>query len=178
MKAFTTARLGSDMAVKYLPSGDPVGEVSLAVTLMKKDAEGKRMTQWIKAALFGKRAESLSPYLTKGSMHAFHLSELHIDSFAGKDGNTVSILKARIDDVELCGSKGGDDNQAKPAQQPPRQPGTPPYVTASGFDDMSDDIPFLFNMNTVCDTLGKPSALNRAKHGKGLFLLQTNKTSC
>jgi single-strand DNA-binding protein len=99
MKAFSVARLGSDMIVKYLPNGDPVGEVSLAITLMKKDAEGKRMTQWIKAALFGKRAESLAPYLVKGSQHAFHLSELHIDSFTGKDGNTVSIMKARIDDV-------------------------------------------------------------------------------
>lgn len=134
MKAFTTARLGSDMAVKYLPSGDPVGEVSLAVTLMKKDAEGKRMTQWVKAAMFGKRAESLAPYLTKGSMHAFHLSELHIDSFAGKDGNTVSILKARIDDVELCGNK---ESTAQPTQrtaQPAHKPGS--------FDDMADDVPF------------------------------------
>lgn len=138
MRAFTTARLGTDMAVKYLPNGDPIGEVSLAVTLMKKDADGKRMTQWIKAALFGKRAESLAPYLLKGSLHAFHLSELHIDTFTGKDGNTVSMLKARIDDVELCGNKEAAQEPAQhtaPRQQPKPQQG-------NGFDDMDSDIPF------------------------------------
>ena len=139
MKAFTTARLGSDMIVKYLPNGDPVGEVSLAIALMKKDGEGKRMTQWIKAAMFGKRAETLAPYLTKGSQHAFHMSELHIDSFAGKDGNTVSMLKARIDDVELCGNKNSGERQAPQSRQDARPTGG---GSGSGFDDMDDDIPF------------------------------------
>lgn len=135
MKAFTTARLGSDMVIRYLPNGDPVGEVSLAVTLMKKDSEGKRMTQWVKSALFGKRAESLAQYLTKGSLHAFHLSELHIDTFTGKDGNQVSMLKARIDDVELCGNR---DSQAPQSAPQPR----PLSSGGSGFDDLENDLPF------------------------------------
>ena len=46
----------------------------------------------------------------------------------------------------------------------------------SGFDDFADDIPFLFNMNTLCDTMGQPLSLWRAKHGKGLSVLRANKT--
>lgn len=139
MKAFTTARLGSDMVIRYMPNGDPVGDVSLAVTLMKKNSEGKRMTQWVKAALFGKRAETLAPYLTKGSLHAFHLSELHIDTFSGKEGNQVSTLKARIDDVELCGNKEAQTSQ--PASAPQQQAHA--AGGGNGFDDMDDDIPFV-----------------------------------
>lgn len=114
MKAFTTARLGSDMEIRHMADGTPVGQVSLAVRLGIKDKQGEYRTQWINASLFGKRAESLVPYLKKGSLHAFYLRDLHLDEFTGKDGNTRTSMKATIEDVELCGKT--DDQKAKPKQ--------------------------------------------------------------
>lgn len=128
MKAYTTARLGSNMEFRYMPNGDPVGQVSLAVKLSKKDkSSGEYLTQWISASLFGKRAESLAPYLVKGSLHAFHLRDIHIDEYT-KDGVTKSVLRATIDDVELCGN----------AQKGEKSAGR----TEGGLADIDDDIPF------------------------------------
>lgn len=142
MKAFGMATLGGDMAVKYLPNGDPIGEVSLAFRLGRKDkATGEYMTQWIKATLFGKRAESLAPYLTKGSKHAFHLRDIRNDPWTDKEGQTKVSMLADIDDVELGSKKEG----ATPVQHQASRAAVNAQAPAgggSGFDDMDDDIPF------------------------------------
>ena len=143
MKCFGTARLGSSMEIRYMANGDPVGQVSLAFRLSKKDKAGDYMTQWISASMFGKRAETLAPMLTKGSLHAFFLRDLHIDEFTGKDGATRTSMKATIEDVELCGKQ---DNQ-KPAQHTASRAAmksqAPAGGVSNGFDDMDDDsIPF------------------------------------
>ena len=135
MKAYGIATLGGDMDVRFLPDGTPVGQLSLAFKLGKKDKEGKYLTQWVSASMFGKRVESLAPYMLKGTRHAFHLSDMHIDEFTGKDGDKRSSLKARIDDIEFGGGK-----QSEGGNQPARQA---PGPASSGFDDMDDDsIPF------------------------------------
>ena len=133
MKAFTTARCGSDMEVRFTQNGDPIGTVSLAVRLGKKDKQtGEYLTQWIRASLWGKRAESLAPYIKKGALHAFHLRDLRIDEFTGKDGAVKVSMVAEIDDIELCGGKGDAQKPAERAHS----------TQAGGFDDMDDDIPF------------------------------------
>lgn len=104
-KMFGTARCGSNMEVRYMTNGDAVGSISLAFRLGIKDKEGNYKTQWINASMFGKRAETLAPMLQKGGLHAFHLRDIHIDEFVGKDGEKKVSLKATIDDVELCGNK-------------------------------------------------------------------------
>lgn len=144
MKVSGMARLGTDMVVKYLPNGDPVGEVSLAFKLSRKDKNtGEYGTTWVNAALFGKRAESLAQYLTKGSQHCFYLKDLMADEFVGKDGNQRSTLKAFIEDVELVGGKSDgakpDDRAAKSRAAMDAQKLA---SGGGGFDDMEDDIPF------------------------------------
>ena len=143
MKAFGMATLGADMAVKYLPNGDPIGEASLAFRLGRKDKNsGEYITQWIKATLYGKRAESLAPYLTKGSKHAFVLRDLRIDEWTDKEGGTRSSMLADIDDVELGGQKQGAAPVPHPAGQRPSSH-APQQGGGSGFDDMDDqDVPF------------------------------------
>ena len=133
MKAFGIARLGGDMESRYLPDGTPVGQLSLAFKLGKKDKDGKYMTQWVSASMFGKRVESLAPYMLKGTRHAFHLSDLHIDNYTDKDGQQRSSLKARIDDIEFGGSKseGGNQSSAPLSKQ-----------AGAGFDDDDNSIQF------------------------------------
>ena len=177
MKAFGMATLGSDMEVKYLPNGDPIGEVSLAFRLVRKDkASGEYLTQWVKASLYGKRSQTLAQFLTKGSKHAFHLRDLRIEEWT-KDGVTRSTMRADIDDVELGGQKQGAAPVPHPAGQRPSSH-APQQGGGSGFDDLDDDVPFAFNMNTVSDTVGAPKGLMRARHGKGMLLLQANKADC
>lgn len=148
MKSSGLFRIGRDCEVRFLPNGDAVTNVSLAFNHGKQDQDGKRPTQWIEGVLFGKRAETLAPMLTKGSQHVFHMSDLHIQTYQKNDGTEGVKLAGRIDDVELTDRRDSPSPQRQqatqqrpqaPAQRPaPRQAPRP----ASGFDDMDDDVPF------------------------------------
>jgi single-strand DNA-binding protein len=143
MKVFGAARLGSDMEVRFAKDGEPVGNVSLAFRLGKKDKKtGEYMTQWVRASLFGKRAESLAPYLVKGSIHAFVLRDLHVEEFTTSDGERRVSVQATIDDVELCSKKdsvSAEDHARRKEQSHEARAGE---VVGGGFDETDGDIPF------------------------------------
>ena len=138
-------RLGRDAELRYTPNNEPVTNLSLAYAHGKAGQDGKRPTQWIDATLWGKRAEALTQYLTKGGLHCFTLDELNIQTFQKQDGSSGTKLVARVLDVEL-----GARQDAAPAPAPAARPAPPPQRQApapaprpsSGFDDMDDDIPF------------------------------------
>jgi len=139
-------RLGRDAELRYMPNNEPVTNLSLAYAHGKADQNGKRPTQWIDATLWGKRAEALTQYLTKGGLHCFTLDELHIQTFQKQDGSSGTKLVARVLDVELGGARQdaapAPAPAARPAPPPQRQAPAPAPRAASGFDDMDDDIPF------------------------------------
>jgi single-strand DNA-binding protein len=117
MKHIGLATLGRDAELKQTNGGEPYANLSLAVSYR----DGKnRETQWISATLWGKQADALQPYLTKGSVHCFTLSDLHVTM---KDGK--AYVNARCDSVEL----GPKKTESRPAQQ-----------AGGGVSD--DDIPF------------------------------------
>jgi single-strand DNA-binding protein len=131
MNSITIAgQLGRDAEVRYLPNGDPVAAFSVA------DQQGKdKPTIWWRCSLFGKRCESLAPYLMKGQ--AVTVSGVVTEREYQKDGATVKAMEIRVQDVALQGGK----REAAPA---PRQAASAraPAPAPSGFDDMDDDIPF------------------------------------
>ncbi len=169
MKMIGLARLGRDAETRYLPDGTAVANLSLAVNYFSKDAENNRATQWIEASLWGKQADTLAQYMVKGSVHCFALSDIHMETFQGKNGEGHKLV-ARVDSIELGprqdahqgqqpqrqAPQQGYDQQQAPRQQAQRQ--APPQGQAprqaapqqrqapqrggSGFDDMDDDIPF------------------------------------
>jgi len=139
-------RVGHDAKTHFLADGTAVANVSIAFNFGKPGQDGKRPTQWIDAAIFGKRAEVLAPMLNKGSQHVFHLSDCHIESFTKNDGTQAVKMVGRVDDVELTDRRdGAAPAQPRPAPQPaPRQaaPQRTAAPAAGGFADMDDDIPF------------------------------------
>ena len=59
--------VGKDAELRRTQSGDPILSFSLAVDQGKDRNGNKRDTKWYDASIFGKRAESLQSYITKGS---------------------------------------------------------------------------------------------------------------
>ena len=137
------ARLGRDVELRYLQNGDPVANLALAINYGKKGSDGNRPTQWVEAALFGKRAESLAPHLQKGKLLYVVIEELHIETYEGKNGQG-SKLVGRITSLEFAG--GGQQQEGQRPQQtqqrPPANTQRQPQGQAGGFSDMDDDIPF------------------------------------
>ena len=99
MNSITIAgNLGKDAEVRYLPDGTAVASFSVA------DSQGKdKPTIWWNASLFGKRAESLAPYLVKGGQVTVTgtVSEREYE----KDGQKRKSMDVRVSDVALQGGK-------------------------------------------------------------------------
>lgn len=141
MKHTGLVRLGRDADLRDA-NGTPVANLALAYNYGKKE-NGEQPTQWVQASLWGKRAEALAQYLTKGTAIVVTLSDLHVRMYE-KDGQQRAALNARVDDVEFVGKQG--DGQPTQRQQPSPQPQPEPQLQgggAGGFsDDLDDDIPF------------------------------------
>lgn len=139
-KMFGLARLGRDAEIRTTSQGESVATLALAFSYGRKGSDGNRPTQWVDAALWGKRAEALAPYLLKGGLVSVSLEDVHIETFEGKNGPGHK-LAARVVDVELASPK-----QAGAAPAPRQAPAPRPAPAPSGghgFEDMSDDVPFM-----------------------------------
>ena len=142
-KMFGLARLGRDAEIRTTSQGESVATLALAFSYGRKGSDGRRPTQWVDGALWGKRAEALAPYLTKGGLVSVLLEDVHIETYQGKNGE-ASKLVGRVVDVELAG---GGERAASPAPAPRAAPAPAPRPAptpsvGSGFDDMTDDVPF------------------------------------
>jgi single-strand DNA-binding protein len=121
--------LGKDAEIRYMPNGDPVASFSVA------DSQGRdKPTIWWRCTLYGKRAESLSPYLTKGQ--AVAISGTVTERQYEKDGQTRTSTEIRVNDVAL---QGGQREKAGIPQHPASKSAP---KASSRFDDMDDVIPF------------------------------------
>ena len=105
MNSITVAgSLGRDAELKNLPNGDAVLNFSVA------DSAGRdKPTIWWNCQLFGKRAESLAQYLTKGQAVAVSGSVSERE-WTDKDGNTKKSMNVRVNEVALQGKR----EEAKP----------------------------------------------------------------
>lgn len=125
--------LGRDAEIKYMPNGDPVASFSVA------DSQGKdKQTIWWNASLFGKRAESLAPYLLKGGAVTIS-GNVTEREWTDKDGQKRKSMDIRVSDVALQG--GRKDEAPRAAPQAARAPAP---QAAGGFEGLDDgsDIPF------------------------------------
>ena len=141
MKAFGVARIGRDVELRYTAQGEAVASLSLAFGYGRKGQDGKQPTQWVDAALWGKRAEALAPYLAKGHQIGVTLEDVHIETYQGKNGEGHKLV-ARVLDVQLIGGQAAVAASAATARPAPAAKAVQPALTGSGFDDMDDDIPF------------------------------------
>ncbi len=130
-------KLGKDSELRFLTNGDPVLGFSVA------DDQGKdKATIWWNCSLFGRRAESLAQYLSKGQKVTV-TGQVTQREYTDKDGAKKVSQDIRVNDVALQGSKQAEqqDMPRREAGLPRVQPkrATPPGAAIN--DDFSD-IPF------------------------------------
>lgn len=139
MKSTVIGRIGADVEVRYTPSGTAVANVSLAYYYGKKDDEGKHSTQWIDAALWGKRAEASAPYLKKGGQIVAFLDDVHIETYQRKDGTSSAKLVGQLSDFKFISGHDQQEMQQEQSRPPSRRQSNSMQQSAEQFDD---DIPF------------------------------------
>ena len=109
-KAIMAGNLTKDPELRYTPAGIPVTALRLAVTTKKKvNQQYQDETLFIDAVVFGKRAESVSQHLSKGSgvLVEGRLSENRWE----KDGVTQRRIEIVADNVTFLPKKGGSGTQ-------------------------------------------------------------------
>lgn len=127
--------IGKDVEVRNMPNGDPVANFSIA------DSQGKeKLTIWWNCHIFGKRAESLAPYLTKGQQVTV-TGTVTEREWKTKEGEKRKSLDVRVNDVLLQGSKPSESSSPRQST-PARQAAPVQRPQSTGFDDPNDDIPF------------------------------------
>lgn len=136
-------RLGDDAELRYTQSGDAVCELPLAYGYGQKDSSGKKPTQWIRATIFGKRAEALAPYLKKGTAVSVVIVDPHVETFEKKDKSTGFKFVGKVSEIEFAGGRDGqrtDQSSGNSASKPAQKPA--PSSQSGGYGDPDDDLPF------------------------------------
>ena len=134
--------LGRDAETRATQNGTTVITLAVAYNYGRKGDDGKKPSQWVRASMFGKQAEALIPYLTKGKQVSLVIRDLHIATFQKQDGSTGTSLEgvADFDDFARKPKEAGD--APAPAPKPAPRPAPPPSA-GSGFDEFDgSDVPF------------------------------------
>jgi len=135
-------RIGRDAELRFTGSGDAVCSVPVAVDYGRKGQDGKKPTQWYEVTLWGKQAEALAQYLTKGKQIFFVGSDLNVQTFQKGDGSQGTKLVCRCAEIKFA-SDGQQSQQQRPEQPAPRNASQPQRQAPQPVDDFDDQsIPF------------------------------------
>lgn len=136
MNSITIAgNLTRDSETRFLPNGDAVLSFSVA------DSQGRdKPAIFWNASLFGKRGESLAPYLKKGQPVTVSGS-LSKREWVDKEGNKRESLDLRVVDISLQGGKQENKSDSNSYAEA-RSGRTPPPSRTQNLSDIDSDIPF------------------------------------
>lgn len=98
--------LGNDPEIITLESGKKLAKFSIATNDTYKNQKGERVTdtQWHNVVAWGKAAEIIESYVTKGKEVAVEGKLAH-RSYDDKDGNKKYITEVVCSELLLLGSK-------------------------------------------------------------------------
>ena len=132
-------RLVRDASIKFTANGSPVLGFSVACDVGFGD---NKHPVYLGCSLWGKRAESLDPYLKKGTpVTIIGDADLRTWEQGEKHGAEITV---NIKEVVMHGSKGDNPQSAPPPAQGFRKPPPPaPKLGEAKMDDFVDsDLPF------------------------------------
>ncbi len=110
-KVILVGNLGKDPEIRYMPSGDPVATFSLATSENWTDKSGQKQekTEWHRVEVFGKPAQVVRDYLSKGRS-VYIEGSINYHEWTDKDGNKKYMTKIKVSGpgsrLVLLGSRG------------------------------------------------------------------------
>ncbi|RMF85696.1 MAG: single-stranded DNA-binding protein, partial [Planctomycetota bacterium] len=109
-KVFLIGNLTRDPELKYLPSNMAVCELGMAVNRTWRDRDGnqKEETCFVDMTAFGRQAETLNQYMSRGRP-LFVEGRLKFDSWTAQDGSKRSKLRVVIENFQFLGGRGGQE---------------------------------------------------------------------
>ena len=140
-KVMITGNLTRDAELRSTPSGTSVLNLGVAVNDRRRNqqtGEWEDYANFIDCTMFGKRAEGIAQYLTKGAKVAIE-GRLHYSSWEDRSsGQRRSKVDVTIDEIEFMSSRNGASTRS--SEQTPRSTDIPEAPAPAAYDD--EDIPF------------------------------------
>ena len=137
-KIFLMGNLTRDPQLSYLPSQTAVVEFGLAVNRRwrGKDGSDREETCFVDCRAFGRLAENINKYLSKGRP-LFVEGRLTFDSWTASDGTKRSRHRVTVESFQFLGAPSGSAGEAR---QPAGEPESQAQDGQAGGPE--DDIPF------------------------------------
>src|SRR6187200_3048368 len=110
-KVTLIGNVGKDPEIRYTQSGEPIANFSLATSENWTDKSGQKQekTEWHRVEVFGKTAQVVRDYCTKGKS-VYIEGSIRYDEWTDKDGNKKYMTKIRVSGpgsrLVLLGSRG------------------------------------------------------------------------
>lgn len=130
------------LETRYLPNGDAVTNVSIAVneTWKNKDGNKQDRTEWVNIVFYKKLAEIVGEYVKVGQ-NLFVSGSMRTRSWE-KDGVTRYATEIIADQMQMLGTK-AQSNDADDASTPSAKNNAPSKQESyDPMDDLESDIPF------------------------------------
>lgn len=129
-------RLVRDVELAYTAGGMPIGKGSIAVNRRKstKDAPVDEVS-YFEIVIYGKLAENLKPYLTKGKQVAVD-GYLKQERWQSQDGKNSQKIIVGVNEIELIGGNGNGNSSPNTSSYQVAQP------EPSGYGYTQSDLTF------------------------------------
>ena len=117
-KVIVVGNLGRDPEMRYTPQGTPVCTFSIASNERRKTSAGEQqdITTWFRVTVWGKQAETVSKYLSKGRS-VYVEGRLHVEDWTDKEGKPRYTLEVNASDVHFIdGASSAVDREGIPVR--------------------------------------------------------------
>jgi single-strand DNA-binding protein len=153
-KVILIGNVGRDPEIRYTQSGEPIANFTLATNEVWNDKSGQKQerTEWHRVEVFGKTAQVVRDYVTKGRP-VYIEGSIRYEEWTDKDGNKRNTTRIRVSGpgsrLVLLGGRGegggGRPSGGAPSGGAPSG-GAPSEPPAEGggeeFQASDDDVPF------------------------------------
>lgn len=140
-KTILIGRSTKDADVRYSQGDKPmaIARISLAVDRKFKQ-EGQPTADFINCIAFGKTAEVIGKYVTKGTKIAV-VGHIQTGSYTNKGGQKVYTTDVVIDELEFCESRSSQQSDDNVSSSAPRTTSSDGFMTIP--DNIDDEgLPF------------------------------------
>jgi single-strand DNA-binding protein len=148
-KVILIGNVGRDPEIRYTQAGEPIANFTLATNEVWNDKSGQKQerTEWHRVEVFGKTAQVVRDYVTKGRP-VYIEGSIRYDEWTDKDGNKRNTTKIRVSGpgsrLVLLGSRGegGGGGRSGGGGGAGGGPAEPPAEGGGEFQASDDDVPF------------------------------------
>ena len=146
-KVILIGNVGRDPEIRFTQAGEPIANFTLATNEVWNDKSGQKQerTEWHRVEVFGKTAQVVRDYVTKGRP-VYIEGSIRYEEWTDKDGNKRNTTRIRVSGpgsrlVMLGGRGEGGGGGSRSSGGAPAEPQSSPEG-AEEFQASDDDVPF------------------------------------